>query len=41
MTRNLDLLKDLYVAKAEQKIQRVDTLEKKIANLLNEDTSTQ
>ena len=33
--RNLDLLKDLYVAKAEQKIQRVDTLEKKIANLLN------
>ena len=33
--RNLDLLKDLYVAKAEQKIQRVDTLEKQIANLLN------
>ena len=33
--RNLDLLKDLYVAKAEQKIERVDSIEKKIANLLN------
>ena len=33
--RNLDLLKDLYVAKAEQKIERVDSIEKKIDNLLN------
>ena len=30
--KNLDLLKDLYVAKAEKKI---DSIEKKIANLLN------
>ena len=33
--KNLDLLKDLYVAKAEKKIERVDSIEKKIANLLN------
>ena len=32
--KNLDLIRDLYVAKAEKKIERVDTLEKKIANLL-------
>ncbi len=32
--RNLDLIRDLYIAKAEKKIERVDTLEKKIANLL-------
>ena len=28
--KNLDLLKDLYVAKAEQKIERVDSIEKKL-----------
>jgi len=33
--KNLDLLKDLYVAKGEKKFERVDTLQKKIANLLN------
>ena len=33
--KNLDLLKDLYVAKAEKKIERVDSIEKKIASLLN------
>ena len=33
--KNLDLLKDLYVAKGKKQIERVDTLEKKIANLLN------
>ena len=33
--KNLDLLKDLYVAKGKKQIERVDTLEKKIASLLN------
>jgi len=33
--KNLDLLKDLYLAKAKKKIERVDSIEKKIANLLN------
>ena len=32
--KNLDLLKDLYVAKGKKQIERVDTLEKKIASLL-------
>ena len=33
--KNLDLLKDLYVAKGKKQIERVDTLEKKIASFLN------
>ena len=33
--KNLDLIKDLYVAKGKKQIERVDTLEKKIASLLN------
>ena len=33
--KNLDLLKDLYMAKGKKQIERVDTLEKKIASLLN------
>ena len=33
--KNLDLLKDLYIAKAEKKFEQVDSIEKKITNLLN------